>query len=175
MQPTRGAPLRGLLLHAGVAAAVYALDAFVLAQGAVAAITTVILVLFGLSHVVRGLASRGKGIVYGLAMMAIYLGMMASVVATISANNQLASRRADEIVAALKQYRATTGDYPAHLTDLVPGYLPSIPRAKYTLMFDDFSYHHTPNEPGGFLMYTTLPPFGRRTYSLDTTTWGSLD
>ena len=131
MQPARGAPLRGLLLHAGVAAVVYGIDAFVLAQGAVAGITTVVLTLFGLGHVVRGLASRGKGIVYGASMIAIYVGMIFAVVGTISANNQLASRRAAEIVVALTRYKATTGDYPVRLTDVVPGYLPSVPRAKY--------------------------------------------
>ena len=83
--------------------------------------------------------------------------------------------RAEEVVVALNAYRARTGDYPVRLSDLVPEYLPVVPLARYTLMFNELDYHHAAAQPGGFLVYTVIPPFGRRTYSLDTGTWGFLD
>lgn len=168
-------PPRSLRAHAIVAVALYVVDAFVLAQGALAGLVTMIMLLLGIVHVARGLFADRARIRYGLSMIGIYLVMMTAVLVTLRANNQLASRRADEIVVALRAYRAATGDYPARLEDLVPAYLPAVQRAKYTLGFGEFDYHHTPGQAGGFLIYNVLPPFGRRTYSLDTDHWGSLD
>ena len=174
-EPPRGARPARLRFHVALAVGLLFIDGFALAQGALAGIVTVIMVLLGMVHLVIGLFGDRARVRTGAAMIAIYGLMMASVVATINANNQLASRRAGEIVVALNAYRSTTGDYPARLADLVPAYLPAVPRAKYTLMFDEFTYHHDPGKEGGFLMYAVLPPFGRRTYSLDRSTWGSLD
>jgi hypothetical protein len=175
MQPTRSTPPRSILVHAGAAALLYGVDAFVLSQGALAGVVTFVMVVLGIIHIVRGLLSDRWRIRFGLSMIAIYVVMMASVVVTIRANNRLAGRRAEEVVAALKVYRARTGDYPVRLADLVPGDLPSVPRSKYTLLFNEFSYHYDPATHQGFLLYEVTPPFGRRTYRLDTGTWGYLD
>lgn len=169
------APPRSLLVHAVAAALLYGIDAFVFSQGALAGIVTLVMVVLGAIHIARGLVGDRWRVRFGISMIAIYAVMMASVVATISANNRLASRRAEEVVAALKLYRSKTGDYPVHLTELVPEYLPEVPRAKYTLMFDELSYHYEPASHHGFLLYTVTPPFGRRTYNLDTDAWGHLD
>jgi hypothetical protein len=175
MEPARGAAPGKLLFHMGAAAVLYGIDGFLLAQGALAGLTTLVMVVLGLIHVVRGLLADRWRIRFGLSMIAIYAVMMAAVVATIHANNQLAARRADGLVAALKSYRATTGNYPVRLAALVPGYLPAVPRARYTLAFDEFLYSYDPAAHQGFLLYVVIPPFGRRTYNLGTDTWGSLD
>jgi hypothetical protein len=39
--------------------------------------------------------------------------------------------RAAEVIRALEQYRGQYGHYPAELTDLVPAYLPWLPRPAY--------------------------------------------
>lgn len=175
MQPSRSAPPRGLLVHAGAAALLYGVEGFLFSQGALAGITTFVMVVLGIIHVVRGLLADHRRVRYGFSMIAIYVVMMASVVATIQANDQLARRRADGIVTALKLYRSKTGDYPVRLTELVPEYMPAVPRAKPTLLFNEFSYHYDPAKHQGFLLYTAIPPFGRRTYWLDTDTWGYVD
>lgn len=169
-----GSP-RGLLVHGCAAVVLYVIDAFLFAQGGVAGIATFVMVLFGIVRVARGVAANNGYIRSGFAIIAIYSIMMASVVATIQANNRIARGRADEIVAALKLYRSATGDYPVRLMELVPGYMPVVPRAKYTLMFNEFDYHYDPTARRGFLMYVALPPFGRPTYRLDTDTWEYLD
>jgi hypothetical protein len=174
MQPP-SAPPRSLLVHVAAATVLYGIDAFVLAQGAFAGVVMLVMVVLGAIQVVRGLIGDRSRIRFGLSTIAIYVMMMASVVATIQANNALARRRADRLVTALEQYRSTTGDYPAHLMDLVPEYLPSVPVAKYTLMFNRFSYEPDLARHRGFLMYMVIPPFGRRTYWLNTGTWGYLD
>ena len=94
---------------------------------------------------------------------------------TISWNNRLARARAETIVSALTLYKAQHGDYPTKLSALVPEQLPAVPRAKYTLLFSDFSYFYDPIEHRGFLLYTPLPPFGRPTFSLERQSWGYLD
>lgn len=175
MEPARGASRDRLLFHAGAAVLLYGIDGFLLSQGVLAVLTTLVMVVLGLIHVVRGLLADRWRVRFGLSMIAIYAVMMGSVVATIHANNQLAARRADEVVVALKRYRATTGNYPVRLSELVPEYLPAVPRAKYTLAFDEFFYSYDPAEHRGVLLYVVIPPFGRRTYNLGTDTWGSLD
>jgi len=153
----------------------YGVEAFLLAQGVFAGLAAFVMVVLGIIHVIRGLLADRWRVRYGSSMIAIYAVMMASVVLTIRANNRLAQRRAEGIVTALKLYRSKTGDYPVRLTALVPEYLPAVPLAKYTLLFNEFTYHHDPAQRQGFLMYAVIPPFGRRTYSLDTDTWGYLD
>jgi hypothetical protein len=90
-------------------------------------------------------------------------------------NNGMASDRAEVIATALERYRVQHGQYPTKLGELVPEQLVAVPRAKYTLLFHDFMYSYDPQRRAGFFGYTTLPPFGRRLYSLETQQWGSLD
>lgn len=175
LEPARAVPRGRLLFHAGAAALLYGIDGFLLSQGVLAGLTTLVMVVLGLVHVVRGLLADRWRVRFGFSLIAIYAVMMASVVATIHANNQLAARRAEGLVVALKSYRAATGNYPVRLRELVPGYLPAVPRAKYALAFDEFFYSYDPAEHRGVLLYVVIPPFGRRTYNLGSDTWGSLD
>jgi hypothetical protein len=175
MQPSRSAPPPSVLAHAGAAVLLYGVEGFLFSQGVFAGIVTLVMVVLGTIHVFRGLVADPWRVRYGFSMIAIYAVMMASVVATIDANNRLARGRAEEIVAALKLYKSKTGDYPVHLTELVPEFLPAVPRAKYTLTFNEFHYHYEPATHQGFLLYEAIPPFGRPTYRLDTDTWGYID
>jgi hypothetical protein len=175
MQSSRSAAPRNLLVHAVAAILLYGVDALVFSQGVIAGIVTFVMVALGTIHGARRLIGGHRHFRHGLSIIVIYGVMMASVVVTIRVNNRLARRRADGIVAALKLYKSMTGDYPVRLTELVPDYMPAVPQAKYTLMFNEFTYHYDRTKHEGFLMYTALPPFGRQTYWLDTDTWGYLD
>lgn len=174
---TSSDPPGGLLFHVCAAVLLYFFDALLLSQGAVAGIATFVMVLLGIVRVARGggVAVVGRHIRSGFALTVIYPIMMASVVATIWANNRIARGRADEIVAALKLYRSENGDYPVRLAELVPRYMPVVPRAKYTFSFNEFDYHYDPRDHRGYLMYVALPPFGRPTYWLGRDAWGYLD
>ena len=89
-------------------------------------------------------------------------------------NNHIAERRANEVVAAVNAYRATTGNWPGTLDQLVPVYLARVPLAKYTISNNSFTY-----VPGDAptLMWTEFPPFGRPyfTFGEDGAHWKYLD
>ncbi|MGA8049533.1 MAG: hypothetical protein WCA09_05090 [Burkholderiales bacterium] len=78
--------------------------------------------------------------------------------------NWVARTNAKEIAQASEQYRAKNGVYPSTLDDLVPGYLRSVPRAKYALSgkfeYAIFSGRHT-------LYWTSIPPFFRCFYEIE--------
>ena len=89
------------------------------------------------------------------------------------ANNQLAKNRAQNLIAAVEKHQQATGKYPATLDDLVPTYIPSVPLAKYALAGREF--HYMNRNDTVMLHYTSLPPFGRRTYDFNRQSWSYLD
>ncbi len=91
--------------------------------------------------------------------------MMFLVVQTNRAANLEARSRADRVITALHGYREAHGTYPSRLAELVPEFLPAVPRAKDIAMNGEFMYVWSERE-GGFLMYVAMPPFGRPFYDL---------
>ena len=85
-----------------------------------------------------------------------------------------ATTHAARVIAACRAFEVRHGMLPDRLEDLVPEFLPNVPRAKYTLAWGGFTYsmaaktQHT-------LMYVTLPPFGRRVYHFEEERWSQLD
>jgi hypothetical protein len=150
--------------------ALYVVDALVLSQGVVAFVVGWVMVVFGAID-----ASRGRGR-KGVITIVAYVVLDVAVFGTIRANNVLARHRAERIVVALDAYKGDHGRYPKRLDELVPAYLPSIPRAKYTLMpgFNRFYYMSQDGEDG-FIEYTAFPPFGRPFYRLKSKKWDYLD
>src|SRR4051812_8296014 len=94
------------------------------------------------------------------------------VLANASVQNTMAKANAARLIQACEHYREAKGVYPERLSDLVPGYLNSIPRAKYCLMRSDFGYHG-PRLPT--LYWWSCPPFGRNVYTFDTREWRYVD
>lgn len=169
------ASTRDARAHALIAVCIYAVDAFVLGQGVIAVLATLCVAVLGTIDIVRGLFGRDGGrIRRGFARMGTFAVMTAAVIGTIVANNRLARGRAEQVIAAMKVYRVKHGACPARLEDLVPDYLPAVPRAKYTLSFNRFEYYPSNGECGS-LMYTAIPPFGRPVYNLKAERWGYLD
>jgi hypothetical protein len=161
--------------HAIVCAALFVVDAFVLGQGAIATGVGLVLILLGALDVLRGLLGDRVRVRRGLTRIAIYAALVLSVWGAIYFGNKLARSRAEQLVVALNAYKSEHGDYPTALQALVPKYTAAVPTAKYTLVGSEFLYHYAPAQQAGFLGYTTFPPFGRRIYSLETKSWGSLD
>lgn len=82
-----------------------------------------------------------------------------------------ARKGAQQIIAACEAYKRQTGRLPARLEQLVTAFLPKVPLAKYTLLYNDFWYI----SQSGMLTYVVLPPFGRRVYDFSTARWNYLD
>ena len=111
---------------------------------------------------------------FGVAAARLFLPLLTLmlVIANHSLQKRIAMGNATRLIQACEQYREANGDYPQRLSDLVPRYLKSIPRAKYCLTFGDFQYWGPPHP---ILVWCEIPPFGRRVYSLDTREWNYLD
>lgn len=103
----------------------------------------------------------------------IYLSAVILVLGLNAANNRLAKSRADALVTAVKAFHAKNQRYPKTLDELVPNYLDRVPLAKYTLMFNRFTYFNLKGYVT--LSYVDLPPFGRPTYDFARDKWGYLD
>jgi hypothetical protein len=57
----------------------------------------------------------------------------------------------------------------------VPEYLPSIPRAKMTMRWNEFTYQAASSGESHTLTYVAFPPFGRLLYSFEQDEWMQLD
>jgi energy-converting hydrogenase Eha subunit A len=174
MPATTTLTARWVLTHVVVAAALYRVDTYYLAQGFVSGLVTTIMVALGLVSIGRGLFGDRARLARGAVLVGLYSAMMFLVVWTLHASNHEARTRATRVIAALHGYREARGAYPEHLADLVPAFLPSVPRAKDISTFGDFSYVWSEKD-GGFLMYTEIPPFGRPYYDLRNEVWKYMD
>ena len=119
----------------------------------------------------------------------IPLVTLALVFGNAKLQSRIAESNAERIIKACTQYRADNGVFPETLTMLVPKYLKSVPHTKYTLGMEDFKYIVPKGEPvqdetsgeitykstQHMLMWVVLPPFGRRTYTLETASLGHID
>jgi hypothetical protein len=157
-----------------IATVLYVLDAFVLNQGVVAVLAALVVTVLRLPRAALALARRDWAAARIHAVAAgIYLVMAAAVLGTNYMNNQLAHHRADMVIGAIRQYEVPHRRLPDRLEELVPDFLPSVPRAKYTLVFNSFLYLASPNRHS--LVWITFPPFGRVTYNFEDDRWGHLD
>ena len=69
----------------------------------------------------------------GMRLLGAWALAFLAVLGAISANEAVAEMRGREIAKACREYRQQTGRFPSTLSDLVPGYLPAIPRAKFVM------------------------------------------
>jgi len=89
-------------------------------------------------------------------------------------NNRLAEHRATELVTVIEQYKIDNGVYPDNLDALIPQYIESVPRAKFTLgSTNEFKYLNNDNKP--IFFYVDFPPFGRPFYNFISKEWDYMD
>lgn len=103
----------------------------------------------------------------------LYLLLGVATVGAMRFHADTARVNADRVIAACRSYEKANGKLPETLPDLVPAFLPGIPRAKYTGMFGEFTYLSAPTNHT--LLYVALPPFGRRLYHFEQNRWSNLD
>lgn len=108
-----------------------------------------------------------------LIRFAIYLAAVAVVFSLIPINKHIAKERAERIIAAVEDYKATNGKYPDRLDQLAPQFIAEIP-AKARITFTDSGFRYLAGE-SHTLMYVAVPPFGRVTYDFETKSWGFID
>ena len=84
-----------------------------------------------------------------------------------------AEHHAADVISACQAYKMQYGVFPATLQQLVPEFLPAVPRAKYTLAYGEFTYWAS--SEAHTLMYVAPPPFGRRLYHFEQAVWTQVD
>jgi hypothetical protein len=107
------------------------------------------------------------------ARAALYLLVGAAAFGTVRFHAHTARVNAARVIEACRSYERTHGKLPERLQDLVPAFLPAVPRAKYTLMFGEFTY--LSSATGHTLVYVALAPSGRRLYHFEEDRWSQLD
>ncbi|MBI5327098.1 MAG: hypothetical protein HZB80_02230 [Deltaproteobacteria bacterium] len=88
-------------------------------------------------------------------------------------NNQIAKKRAETLIVAVKSFKEKHHRYPEKLEELTPDFIDRVPKAKDTLMFNAFFYNSTSGDH--VLFYVTMPPFGRKVYSFERNEWFTMD
>ncbi|PIS47025.1 MAG: hypothetical protein COT17_05580 [Elusimicrobia bacterium CG08_land_8_20_14_0_20_51_18] len=149
---------------AGLALALFLLDAFMINRGVLSFLTAALASF----HVVSGSIGslfREKTEPFRPVRSVLFMAAAAVVILSNHLNDKMARARAMEIAGACEKFRAAEGRYPGRLEELVPDFLPEIPLAKYTLLNNKFRYS------GGNIEYLAMPPSGRRYYSLEEKKW----
>lgn len=165
------------VVFVSVAALIWAgLDAFLFGQGVIAFVVFAVGLLYLVPRAL--LALRGDRALFKLrlAKAGVTMAAGAAAIAAIGYANRVAEDRALAVISAVETFKAKRGRYPDRLNELVPAFLPAVPSAKPYGMLGQFQYwssqppdvHHT-------LMYTALPPFGRRLYNFEEHRWSALD
>ncbi len=130
------------------------------------ALTLVLACIGGLGLVLVSLAfrrwTRSRALV---AAWAVWLAVGGLLAGWSRFNLRLAERRADVVIDACRRFESDHRRLPASLGELVPGYIPSVPRANWTIL------GHFVYEPERRALSFLAPwPF-ERTYSFATGEW----
>lgn len=110
------------------------------------------------------------GVAAARVMIPIVTGLL--VFMNYSVQRKIAIRNAAHLIQACERYHDANGAYPERLSDLVPRYLSSIPRAKYCCSYGEFRYYGPPRL---MLFWYEIPPFGRRVYNFESGNWRYMD
>ncbi len=105
-----------------------------------------------------------------VATPAVTLGIA---LANASVQDRIAEANAARIIKACEDFHGAHNEFPKSLDELVPQYLPSIPRAKYCLVYGEFLYFYMEGRP--ILLWHVLPPYGRKHYNFTEKRWGYTD
>jgi hypothetical protein len=166
--------LRALLGTIVFAACVYVFDALVVGQGVIGVVVfSIALVAGGIKTLIAAHRKDQAQVRLRAARIGVYFVMALAIFATIYINNRIAAHRAEAVIAACRRYQAKYHLLPGQLRELVPEFLPNVPKAKYTLDFGDFVYSST--QESHRLSYTVFPPFLRTSYSFEANRWTTRD
>ena len=165
---------RSLAFVAILATSWAVVDAFILAQGAIAMVLFAVALLYLLPRAILAYRSLpllrlrlGKALITA-AIAAVPFGI-------IRFNAYLAHDRAEQLIAAAEQFRSRNARYPDTLQQMVPDYIAAIPRPKYVLVSDGVGFDYSAAAGSHTLTYTALPPYGRMVYSFERQQWRFVD
>lgn len=165
---------RSIVIAVSIASSLFILDAFILNQGGIAAITAIAVIFVMLPRAVLAWREHDRELAQARAMKAaVYALMVIGVFGANYLNNALAQSRAEELITAARHYEARHHRLPDGLQDLAPDFIPEVPLAKYTLLFNNFRYIAIKGRHS--LFWVDVPPFGRPTYRFEENKWDYID
>lgn len=148
------------------------LDTFLFGQGVFA----IALCLAGfLYYLPRAIGAHPDPALFRLRVIkaVVVISAGAASIAAIVTFNAIAEARALAVIAAVESFKGRFGRYPEKLDEVVPLYLSEVPMAKPAGMMRTFDYRNLEGEHT--LMYTVVPPFGRKVYTFERKRWSALD
>jgi hypothetical protein len=165
---------RALRRNIIVAACIFVFDGLILGQGVIGVFVFLVAFLGGTIRILSAVRRKDRILVrFHAARTGVYFLMAVAIVATIYVNNRIARHQADRVIAACRQFETKYHRFPDRLQELVPEFLPGIPRAKYTLLYGDFSYLVS-SEKEHHLYYVAFPPFARVMYAFESDRWSTF-
>ena len=157
-----------------LASFIFFIDAFFFSQGGIALITAVVVVFIMIPRSLFALFKKNRDLFKERMIRAgIYALCVTMVFIAIRLNNTLAANRSEMLIQHCEAFKATYGQYPSKLEDLVPKYIPAVPNAKFSLSHSGFMY--ISRNDRHLLVYFVMPPFGRRVYHFESGRWTYMD
>lgn len=84
-------------------------------------------------------------------------------------------KNAEHLIAACRAFQAKNGQLPDSLEQLVPGFLPALPPARYELPVFGWDYSVSAEGKLHMLSWTFRAPFGRHVYVFEEDRWHVVD
>lgn len=161
-----------MYVHGCMGFAVFLVGAIVMDSLSFALLCVFIAIIWVALHRKGGYTRKAK-----LAVIGIYVLALLMVFAVKSINDRVSHANAKVIIAACEKCREKTGRYPDGLNDLVPGYLPRVPVARYTFISSGFYYHRDRGASANNfrLIFVNEAPFARMVYDSTHKQWRSID
>jgi len=103
----------------------------------------------------------------------IYFTGFVGIIGIFKFNSYIGGENANIVIDAVNSYYADTSLYPDKLNQLIPNYLDSIPNCAYRIM--DYKYRYYVDQDNAYLMWTVIPPWGRRNYNFNNAEWTYFD
>ena len=118
-------------------------------------------------------ASQRPGWILALLRIAIPALTLGLVLTNNAIQFAIAEANAARIIRACEEFHTANGEYPKTLDQLVPEYVPCVPRAKYCVWLGGFFYWNVDRQP--MLVWHAVPPYGRKIYRFEERRWSYLD
>ncbi len=172
-KPRRNSPLRTLVFCVGL----YVFDSLILGTPFFGVLVAFIALVFNLFTSLVNLlrTNRSSALRHGLKALICILTIVA-IVGTYALDQRRGRANAERIIKAVEAYHGECETYPWQLEDLVPRFIPKIPRSSVNLFFYQYYYRRGREEnQDPYLVWVAQPPFGRYLYNFETKEWHYLD
>ncbi len=163
-------PKKPLIISGLSAIGIFVFDSFMLGAPAFSIFVLIYVVVYLIPVALFSIRNKAK-LKFIVTKMGIYSVMLVFSFGFRAFDLSLAEKRANTVISAVEQYNQDNGHYPTFLNELVPKYLPEIPKPRIAPGI--FYYPGAPEDP--HLMYTDYPPFGRLSWSFKDKEWISID